>query len=103
MDTGSSIVRGDLTVTGNLKTISGTLSVTTGSWSSGTYGPYARRATVPIGGVNANHTPIVAYDLASKANAADANCSHVESFDGGIYLYADKTPASTLTFNYKMV
>ena len=99
MDSGSSIVRGDLTVTGNLKTISGTLTVATASWTTGTYGPYVRRATIPIGGVNANHTPVVAYDLASKASAADANCSHVDSFDGGIYLYADKTPSAALTFN----
>ena len=62
--------------------------------SNNTYADYPFRAAVPLSGVTAALVPYVAFGL---ADVVDGNLAPVvESYDGGIYLYAEEKPSAAL-------
>lgn len=63
--------------------------------SDATYADYPYRAAVALSGVTAALVPYVAFGL---TDVVDGNLAPiVESYDGGIYLYAEEEPSATLT------
>jgi hypothetical protein len=80
--------------------IIGQESVTTTSWTATTVSVFLQKKDVSITGVTSNDFPIIAFNAESFEDAFDAGITYIESFNGGITLYADEIPASTLTFDY---
>jgi len=54
-------------------------------------------------GVTTTMYPTVAFTTASYVTAVDANIALCETYAGGIRLYADAVPASTVTFDYVVI
>jgi len=71
-------------------------TVASSAWeSSSTYAGYGYRASVACSGVTANHFPMVAF---SPADAGSGNFAPVvQSYSGGVYIYARSKPAATVT------
>lgn len=86
------------------RTDKGSITVDNTNWVSGTYGGgMAYRKTVPITGVTATDTVGFYPTLATKEIAQKANVSHLESYAGGVYLYAKSIPSGSITFDYRVI
>lgn len=85
-------------------TLKGSLTVTNASWVSGSYGGGMNyRKAVAISGVVLADTVGFYPTLATKQIAEDANVSHLESYNGGVYLYSESIPSDSITFDYRVI
>lgn len=73
----------------------GAQTVAASAWTSdSTNTGYSYRASVPLSGVTADYTPIVAF---SAADATSGNLAPVSgSYAGGVYIYAKEIPTETV-------
>lgn len=84
--------------------LKGSITVDNTSWVSGSYGSeMAYRKQVPIAGVTDTDTVGFYPILATKQTVQDANVSHLESYDGGVYLYSETVPTSSIIFDYRVI
>lgn len=84
-----------------LESLTGTITTDNTGWTQASYGAdYQYRKQIAIAGVTNADFPSIAFNLATKEIASDAGMSHVESYNGGIYLYAESLPTADVTFDY---
>lgn len=84
--------------------LKGSITVDNTSWVSGSYGgEMSCRKQVPIAGVTSGDTVGFYPTLATKQIVQDANVSHLESYDGGVYLYSETVPARSIIFDYRVI
>jgi len=79
------------------------ITADTTEWVAGTYEGYSYKKTIPISGITISDFPFVAYNLETKSIAQDSGITYVESYNGGIYLYAESLPESPITFNLSIM
>jgi hypothetical protein len=82
---------------------SGSASTNASSWSSTTAGGFSVKKNVAIVGVTINDYPEISFNLATYTIAQNASITYVETYAGGITLYATATPSGTVTFNYVII
>lgn len=63
--------------------------------SDSTYEDYPYRASIVLSGVTTNHMPEVTFALAEATSGNYAPVS--ETYDGGVYIYAQEVPESSIT------
>ncbi len=86
------------------RSLKGTITVDNTSWTSGAYGgDMAYKKDVPILGVAETHTVSFYPTLATKSVAQEANVSHIESYNGGVYLFSESVPTDSITFDYRVM
>lgn len=84
--------------------LKGSIAVDNTSWVSGSYSSeMAYRKQVPIAGVTDTDTVGFYPTLATKQIVQDANVGHLESYDGGVYLYSETVPTSSIIFDYRVI
>lgn len=72
------------------------MSVVTNAWvSDTTYTDYPYRASITIPNCTVNHIPEVVFSLTDAISGKLAPV--IESYNGGIYLYASEIPSGTIT------
>ncbi|WP_373725091.1 hypothetical protein [Bacteroides heparinolyticus] len=74
------------------------LTIDTENWNDFTLegSDYTVKKMITIDGITASDVVFINYTIATKAIAAEANASHVESVDGGIEIYAESIPTGPL-------
>lgn len=82
------------------KFLKGQLSVTNSSWVASGNATFPYKKGVAISGVTTSDTPSLAFTAATIGIARDADMAYVETYGGGIILYAGKVPSGTVTFDY---
>lgn len=87
-------VTGAATLAENLQFTNKT--VATSAWASNsTYSNYGYRAAISCSGVTSSHFPDVMF---SENDALSGNfCTDAVSYNGGVYIYAQKKPSATVT------
>jgi hypothetical protein len=103
----SSVAISTPTVTANGVTIAarlkGTASVGTSSFTTSAVTGFTRQADVTVSGVVADDFPFVSFITSSYNTASIAGMTLAECYAGGIRLYAEATPSTTVTFDYIVI
>ena len=82
------------------KFVKGSLSTNNSSWVASGNAELPYKKNIAISGVTTSDVPSVAFNNATYAIARGADMAYVETYNGGITLYAGVVPSGTVTFDY---
>lgn len=86
------------------KTVKGQITTDTTSWVSSTgTGNFAYKKSIAITGITTSDYPDVRFTVGTYQVASVAGISYVETYAGGITLYATAIPTASVTFDYVIV
>lgn len=83
------------------KTVKGQVTTDTTSWVSSTgTGQFTYKKNIAITGITTADYPDIRFTVSSYTTASTAGISYVETYAGGITLYASAIPTASITFDY---
>ena len=88
---------------GGVYAIWGQISTDTTGWNATTSGGFAVSKNVAITGVTATMYPSIYFTNATFDVANKAGIGAVDSYAGGVTLFAMVAPTATVTFNYVII
>jgi len=83
--------------------ITGTGSISTVSWVSAATPAFTVKANFSVSEVTSSDYPQVNFNLNSYTVATNAELNLVEAYAGGLTIYGQATPSSTVSFDYIVV